>query len=161
MRTTASNDATRQSSYTIERPGGTSRRAAVIAAAHTALVSLFPSQQPELDNSYTASLAALNQHCEERKSRGQRRSCTRRIERGIAWGIDVAQAVLAWRATDGFNGTYPAFNGGTAVGQWRPTPRLVPPPPTCGSMSAQGLAFTSTFALVSETSFSLSRRAGL
>ncbi len=48
---------------------------------------------------------------------------------------------------------YAAFNGGTAVGQWRPTPRLVPPPLTCGSMSAQGLAFTSMFVLVSETQF--------
>ncbi len=57
-----------------------------------------------------------------------------RIERGIAWGIEVAQAVLAWRTTDGFGASYPAFNGGTAVGQWRPTP------PVFGPMSAQGLA---------------------
>jgi hypothetical protein len=134
-------------------PRGASRRAAVIAAAHTALVGLFPSRQPALDESYATSLAALRKHCEERKSRGQRRSCTQSIERGVAWGIDVAQVVLTWRATDGFNGTYEPFNGGTAVGQWRPTPRLVPPPPTCGSMSAQGLAFTSTFVLVSETQF--------
>ena len=40
-------------------PDGSSRRAAVIAAAHTALVGLFPSQQAALDASYTASLAAL------------------------------------------------------------------------------------------------------
>ena len=88
------------------------------------------------------------------KSRDNGSSCTQRIERGTAWGIEVAQAVLAWRATDGFNGTYDAFNGGTAVGQWRPTPRLVPPPPTCGSMSAQGLAFTSMFVLVSDDAVS-------
>ena len=71
----------------------------------------------------------------------------------MAWGTSVAHAVLAWRANDGFSGTYMAFSGGTTVGQWRPTPRLVPPPPTCGTMSAQALAFTSTFALVSETQF--------
>ena len=31
-------------------------------------------------------------------------------ERGIAWGTEVAQAVLAWRATDGFSATYPAVH---------------------------------------------------
>src|SRR6187200_449955 len=36
-----------------------SRRAAVVAAAYTALVGLFPSRQAELDASYAASLAAL------------------------------------------------------------------------------------------------------
>ena len=78
----------------------------------------------------------------ERRLRGPRRiaettaSCARRIERGIAWGTEVAQAVLAWRATDGFSASYPPFTGGTAVGQWRPTP------PAFGPMSAQGLAFT-------------------
>ena len=125
-------------------PRGASRRAAVIAAAHAALVGLFPSRQSALDHSYAASLAALS---DDGGDGGQSR------ERGIAWGTEVAHAVLAWRATDGFNGTYPAFTGGTAVGQWRPTPRLAPPPPTCGTMSAQGLAFTSMFVLVSETQF--------
>jgi hypothetical protein len=37
-------------------PRGASRRAAVIAAAYTALVGLFPSQQPALDERYAASL---------------------------------------------------------------------------------------------------------
>lgn len=45
-----------------------------------------------------------------------------------------------------FSATYPAFNGGTAVGQWRPTP------PAMGPMSAQGLAFTEPFVLRSLTS---------
>lgn len=125
-------------------PRGASRRAAVIAAAHTALVGLFPSQQSALDESYAASLAALS---DDDGDGGQSR------ERGIAWGTEVAQAVLAWRASDGFNGAYPAFAGGTAVGQWRPTPRLVTPPPTCGTMSAQGLAFTSMFVLINATQF--------
>ena len=46
-------------------PHGASRRAAVIAAAYTALVGLFPSQQPALDDSYAASLAALSDDCED------------------------------------------------------------------------------------------------
>jgi hypothetical protein len=74
-------------------------------------------------------------------------------ERGIAWGIEVAQTVLAWRATDGFNPStpYPAFRGGDAVGQWRPTSPTSPP--ICAAMSAQGLAFTDMFVLVNNTQF--------
>ena len=55
--------------------------------------------------------------------------------------------MLAWRATDGFSATYPPFTGGTAVGQWRPTP------PAFGAMSAQGLAFTAMFVLANNTQF--------
>ena len=129
-------------------PERSSRRAAVIAAAYTSLVGLFPSRQAALDASYAASLAALSESCEDvRQSHTRRRACVERIERGISWGSAVAQAVLAWRATDGFSASYPAFTGGTAVGQWRPTP------PAFGPMSAQGLAFTDMFVLASNTQF--------
>ncbi len=121
-----------------DAPRGASRRAAVIAAAYTALVGLFPSRKPELDASYADSLAALS---DDDGDGGQSRA------RGIAWGTEVAQAVLAWRATDGFGASYPPFTGGTAVGQWRPTP------PAFGPMSAQGLAFTAMFVLDSNTQF--------
>ena len=91
----------------------------------------------QLGESYAASLAALSDHGGDGgKSR----------ERGIAWGTQVAQAVLAWRGADGFNTSYPAFIGGTAVGQWRP----IPP---ASSMSAQALAFTAPFVLESNTQF--------
>jgi hypothetical protein len=121
-----------------EAPAGASRRAAVIAAAYTSLVALFPAREPALSASYAASLAALSDDGEDGgKSR----------ERGIAWGTQVAQVVLAWRANDGFAGSYPPFIGGTAVGQWRPTP------PLFGPMSAQGLAFTSMFVLDSSEQF--------
>ena len=118
-------------------PPGASRRAAVIAAAHTALVGLFPSRATQLDASYVASLAALS---DDGGDGGQSR------ERGIAWGTQVAQAVLAWRAADGFGASYPPFTGGAAVGQWRPIP-----PAT--AMSAQGLAFTAPFVVESNTQF--------
>jgi hypothetical protein len=121
-----------------EAPAGASRRAAVIAAAYTALVALFPAREPQLSASYAASLAALSDDGEDG---GQSR------ERGIAWGTQVAQAALAWRGNDGFAGSYPPFIGGTAVGQWRPTP------PLFGPMSAQGLAFTSMFVLDSSEQF--------
>jgi hypothetical protein len=68
-------------------------------------------------------------------------------ERGLNWGSAVAQRVLAWRANDGFSLSYSAFNGGTVVGQWRPTP------PANGAMSAQGLAYTDMFVLTSNTQF--------
>jgi len=116
-------------------PHGASRRAAVIAAAYTALVALFPSQAATLSDRYVASLAALG---------GEDGGRSR--ERGIAWGTHVAQAVIAWRTADGFNTSYPAFTGGTAVGQWRPIS-----PAT--SMSAQPLAFTTPFVVESNTQF--------
>jgi hypothetical protein len=118
-------------------PRGASRRAAVIAAAYTALVALFPAREIPLSDSYAASLAALS---DDGGNGGESR------ERGIAWGTQVARAVLAWRAADGFSASYPPFTGGTAVGQWRPIP-----PATM--MSAQGLAFTTPFVLASNTQF--------
>ena len=118
-------------------PRGASRRAAVIAAAYTALVGLFPSQQGPLSERYAASLAALG---DDGGNGGRSR------ERGIAWGTDVARAVLAWRAADGFGVSYPPFTGGTTVGQWRPIS-----PAT--AMSAQGLAFTTPFVVESNTQF--------
>jgi hypothetical protein len=118
-------------------PRGASRRAAVIAAAYHTLVSLFPGHKPALDERYATSVASLSDDGEDG---GESRA------RGFSWGEEVAAAVLAWRATDGFVVQYPAFTGGTAVGQWRPIP-----PAT--SMSAQGLAFTSMFALDSDHQF--------
>jgi membrane-associated phospholipid phosphatase len=120
-------------------PRGASRRAAVIAAAYTTLYALFPTRQSDLDASYAASLAALS--ADEDDDGGRSR------ERGIAWGVQVANAVLAWRATDGFAVLYPAFRGGTAVGQWRPTP------PANAAMGSQPLAFTQPFVLASATQF--------
>jgi hypothetical protein len=119
-------------------PRDASGRAAVIAAGYTALVGLFPTQKSSLDASYFASLAALSDHGgDDGKSR----------ERGIAWGTEVAQAVLTWRSTDGFSGIYSAFTGGSAIGQWRPTP------PAFGPMSAQALAYSKMFVLDSNSQF--------
>lgn len=118
-------------------PPGASRRAAVISAAYTALLGLFPSRATQLSDSYAASLAALS---DDGGDGGRSR------ERGIAWGTAVARSVLAWRAADGFSATYLSFTGGTAVGQWRP---IAP----ATAMSAQGLAFTAPFVVESNTQF--------
>jgi hypothetical protein len=120
-------------------PPGASRRAAVVAAAHTALAGLFPARLAALNDSYAASLAALG---DDDGDGGQSR------ERGVAWGTEVGQAVLAWRGNDGFGGNHPPFIGGTATGQWRPTP------PAFGAMSARGLAVVvDMFALDSNIQF--------
>ena len=67
-------------------PPGASRRAAVVAAAHKALVGLFPSQESVLDGYLSVSLAALG---DEDSDGGQSRA------RGIEWGEQVAVAVAA------------------------------------------------------------------
>jgi hypothetical protein len=118
-------------------PPGASRRAAAVAAAYTALVGLFPTRAEALNDRYAASIAALS---DDGGDGGLSR------ERGIAWGTHVAQAVLAWRATDGFNASYPPFAGGTAIGQWRP---LAP----ATMMSAQALAFTAPFVIENTMQF--------
>ena len=74
-----------------EAPRGASLRAAVIAAAYTALVRLFPTREPQLTSRYYASVEALSDDDEEG---GRSR------DRGILWGSQVAEAVLAWRQSD-------------------------------------------------------------
>jgi hypothetical protein len=49
------------------------------------------------------------------------------LERGVEWGQEVAEAILEWRSRDGFTRTLPPYLGGSAVGQWRPTPPAFAP----------------------------------
>lgn len=95
-------------------PPGASRRAAAIEAAYTVLVSQYPAQKTFLDAKRAESLAAL-------PSGGAPESNTS-IERGLEWGRSVANDIVVWRSSDGFTPTPPPFTGGTAIGQWRPTP---------------------------------------
>ncbi len=93
---------------------GASPRAAAAAAAYTTLVSLYPSQKTFFDGQLNASMSSLEN--------GARAEHVVSISRGAAWGQTVANAVLAWRNTDGFNPAPAAFLGGDAPGEWRPTP---------------------------------------
>ena len=95
-------------------PPGASRRAAAVQAAYAALVRLYPSQQTALAQQLQASLAAI--------ASGAAAEHSVSIARGIAWGQAVADAIWAWRSTDGFSPAPPPVTGGTAVGEWRPTP---------------------------------------
>ena len=95
-------------------PRGASVEAAVIAAAHYALVHLFPNQQPALDAQYGSSLGA----------RGLTIS-----DSGIEVGEKVAAQVLALRAMDGSATAqfpYTAPRSGSA-GVWVPTPPAFAP----------------------------------
>jgi len=95
-------------------PRGASRRAAVVQAAYASLVRLYPSQKSTFDAKLAESLAAI--------ASGEAEEHGQSIARGIEWGQAVADAIWAWRSTDGFAPPPPPFLGGMAVGQWRPTP---------------------------------------
>jgi hypothetical protein len=100
-------------------PHNASQRAAAIQAAYAILMDLYGAQQGgTLTSQRDASLAALAS-TEKPES----------IAAGVAWGQRVADAIWAWRLTDGFAPTPPPFFGvqsiaGTpnSLGFWRPTP---------------------------------------
>jgi PAP2 superfamily len=101
-----------------DAPHHASQRAAAIQAAYAMLVNVYPKQSATLTTQRNTSLAALAL-TENAPS----------IAAGVAWGQTVAQAVWAWRLTDGNAPPPPPFEGvlgivGTppAVGVWRPTP---------------------------------------
>ena len=97
----------------------------------------FPSRQPALDESYAASLAALSDECERRRSADDDARARARIERGIDWGTEVAQAVLAWRSDRRVQrrATLRSPVGRLSASGGRRRRRS-------DAMSAQGLAFT-------------------
>lgn len=94
-------------------PAGASRRAAAIQAAYTALVNLYPTQKSTFDARLAVSLTVIASDPHETAAG---------IAAGIAWGTTAANAIIAWRSTDGFTPTPPVFTGGTGLGEWRPTP---------------------------------------
>jgi PAP2 superfamily len=98
-----------------EAPKGASRRAAVVYAAYTALVALFPAQSDAFADDLELSLAGI--------AAGAANENSESIALGRAWGEDVAGQVLAWRAADGLNPPAPPYLGSLDVGKWRPTPR--------------------------------------
>jgi hypothetical protein len=93
-------------------PPGSRQEAAAAQAGFTALIGLFPAQAPLLQERLAESLARIPGY-----GRG-----SQSIARGRAWGEHVAQAVLAWRATDGLSTMVPPYFGGFAPGQWRSIP---------------------------------------
>jgi len=96
---------------------GASRRAAVVQAAYAALLKIYPSQASTLLNQKLAeSLAGI--------ASGSAAEHSQSIARGIEWGQTVADAIWAWRLSDGFTTVFPPFTGpvNPGAGVWRPTP---------------------------------------
>jgi hypothetical protein len=127
-----------------DAPHNASQRAAAIQAAYVILMNLYGTQQgATLTSQHDASLAALAS-TETPKS----------IAAGVAWGQTVADAIWAWRVTDGFAPTPAPFFGvqsiaGTSnsVGFWRPTP------PANASGATPQLATTTPFVLTRPSQF--------
>jgi hypothetical protein len=87
-------------------PPGASAEAAAAAAAHDALVALFPAQQATFDAALVASLAAVPDGAAETS--------------GVEWGKSVAAEILALRAGDHSGDVVtPGFPAGG--GWWLPT----------------------------------------
>jgi hypothetical protein len=91
-------------------PPGASRRAAAAGAAYTALSALLPSQQASFDAQLAATLASLPGG-----------PGSQAVTRGLDWGKTVANAILAWRSTDGFTAVLPPYVIGP-LPFWQPTP---------------------------------------
>src|SRR5947207_13394669 len=88
-------------------PSSASREAAVSAAAHQALVNLFPAAASSFDALHAAILATV--------PNGPQKTA------GIVWGEFVANQILAARANDGWNATV-LPPGGSGPGVWVSTP---------------------------------------
>ena len=120
-------------------PAGASKRAAVVQAAYATLVVLFPAQALKFDQARSVSLAGI--------ASGPAAENSESIQRGIEWGQTVADAILAWRSTDGFANTQPPYLGSLVPGQWRPTPPAFAPglAPQLAQMTPWVLASPSQF----------------
>jgi hypothetical protein len=115
-------------------PHGADARAAVVQAAYVTLKSFYPEHVSRFDEQRALSLAELD------------RGHSTEVQLGIEWGEYVANQILAWRATDGFNDPAPQYTGaGATVGQWESA--------TATSMSAGNIAFTAPFVLTGTTQF--------
>jgi membrane-associated phospholipid phosphatase len=98
----------------VRAPRHASDVAAADAAAHTALIGLYPTQQNVLDADYASELATV--------PNGEAKL------QGIRVGRHVATDILAIRAADGSNDAAPAFVPGGQPGDYQPTPPTFPTP---------------------------------
>ena len=121
--------------YAVKITGASGSPVAAIAkAAHDVLVARFPAQTASLDATYNAYLASHGGLSTN--------------DPGVSVGRLAAAAIIALRANDG---SWPAvpiiFNGGTGLGEWRPTP------PAFASMAVPWLGAVTPFTLKDSTQF--------
>lgn len=114
--------------------------AAAAQAGHDILVGLFPAQTAALGVAYADFLAANG---------------VDPLDPGTAVGALAAANLLQLRANDGrFPLNPPPFLGSTAIGQWRPTPSLVPgPPPNLAPGLTPWVATVRPFTMQSDSQF--------
>ncbi len=108
--------------------GKASEDAAISAAAHKVLVTLFPKGAPQFDTYYANALAEMPDN--------------RVGQAGVAYGEMVARTILASRANDGAAANVP-YTSGTNPDSWQPTapafaPALLPqwPMVACFAMTS-------------------------
>jgi hypothetical protein len=101
--------------YFVEFPATStgSREAAVLGAARRVSISLYPSQRAAFETLFASALAGVP----EGPARGE----------GLNLGEAVADAILAWRNSDGSTTSVP-FIPRTEPGAWRRTPPFFRPP---------------------------------
>src|SRR5437870_6690268 len=92
----------------LHAPRNVSPEAAAAAAAHTALLSLFPNQQSVIDAKFQDSLSQIGGGAHVRE--------------GIRVGKEAANAILAARADDGSDSTPPVFVPQAGPGEYQLTP---------------------------------------
>jgi hypothetical protein len=122
-------------------PGSTgSPSAAAAKAAHDVLIGLFPGRRTPLDAAYADFLAANG---------------IDPLDPATAVGARAAANILALRADDGrFPLNPPPFQGKNDIGQWRPTPSLLPgPPPTLAPGLTPWVATVTPFTMQSDSQF--------
>ena len=122
-------------------PGATgSPSAAAAKAGHDVLIGLFPAQKATLDADYANFLAANG---------------IDPLDPATAVGALAAANILALRADDGrFPLNPPPFLGKNDIGQWRPTPSLLPgPPPTLSPGLTPWVATVTPFTMQSDSQF--------
>jgi PAP2 superfamily len=122
-------------------PGATGLPSAAAAkAGHDVLVGLFPAQSATLDADYANFLAENG---------------IDPLDPATAVGARAAANMLALRASDGrFPVSPPPFLGSTAIGEWRPTPSLLPgPPPTLSPGLTPWVATVTPFTMYRDSQF--------
>ena len=113
--------------FETDRASG-SRSAAVAAAAHDVLVGMYPAQVTTLDTIYYNYLADHGLGGDP----------------GLAVGQQAALEILALRRVNP-DPLPPPFVGGTAVGQWRPTPSFLGNPPAPAPFSPMAVPWMAKF----------------
>jgi hypothetical protein len=128
--------------YTLAPNATGSLSAATAKAGHDVLVGLFPAQTAMLEQAYADFLA----------SNGVDPG-----DPGTAVGAQAAANILALRSNDGrFPPAQLPFLGSTAIGEWRPTPSLLPgPPPSSAPGLTPWVAGVRPFAIKSNSQFRL------